>query len=488
MFATLALRAVSAAVMLVASTTISIAADTRVALVIGNSDYRHTAKLDNPRNDAADLAAALKSLGFAVIHGTDLDKDGMDRHLQGFARALVGAEVGLFFYAGHGLQVGGQNYLVPVDAELSSVTALDFEMVRLDVIQRLMEREAKSNVVMLDACRDNPLSRNLARAMGMRSASIGRGLAAAESGVGTLISFSTQPGNVALDGAGRNSPYASALLKHISSKGEDLSSVLIKVRNDVMSATQDRQVPWEHTALRSKLFFAGLSSVSHTVAPPVPPQGVVGAGPFDGVWEVSTTHNQFCPIKSNSFHIVIEGAVVRFGNFTGRIAADGQYDLITPGKANPDSRVQHTGRLSGKTGSGSMQTINHKCAGTEVVRRVERVGLSPPASASTDSSFDGDWQITWTNNQHCANAARTLNLKIENGRVHQAYRDPGSVDAGGNFAFITESGRSPGRLFRNVGRLTGDAGTGKMEPISGQKCAGTLVLRRLEPAAITKAP
>ncbi len=128
-------------------------------------------------------------------------------------------------------------------------------MVRLDLVQRTMERETKTNVIFLDACRDNPLARNLARALGTRSMEIGRGLAAAESGVGTLISFSTQPGNVALDGEGRNSPFAKALSQHLLAKGEDVSTILIKVRNDVMAETRDRQVPWEHTALRAKLFF-----------------------------------------------------------------------------------------------------------------------------------------------------------------------------------------------------------------------------------------
>jgi uncharacterized caspase-like protein len=222
-------------------------ADKRVALVIGNSAYQHTPKLANPRNDATDVAGALKALGFQVIDGFDLEKAAFERKVRDFATALQGAEVGLFFYAGHGLQVAGQNYLVPIDAELTTATALEFEMVRVDVVHRIMERQASTNVLFLDACRDNPLARNLARAMGTRSADIGRGLAAVESGVGTLISFSTQPGNVALDGAGRNSPFAGALVKHMSTPGDDLSAILIAVRNDVMQATQRKQVPWEHS-------------------------------------------------------------------------------------------------------------------------------------------------------------------------------------------------------------------------------------------------
>jgi len=172
-------------------------AEKRIALVIGNSAYRHTPVLANPYNDATDMVAALKKLGFQVIDGFDLDKASLDRKIRDFAGALQGADVGVFFYAGHGLQVAGQNYLVPIDAKAEAASALDFEMVRLDLVHRIMEREAPTNIIFLDACRDNPLSRNLARALGTRTTDVGRGLAPVESGSGTLISFSPQPGNVA---------------------------------------------------------------------------------------------------------------------------------------------------------------------------------------------------------------------------------------------------------------------------------------------------
>ncbi len=227
----------------------------RVALVIGNGAYANAPTLANPKNDAQDMAAALKALGFTVILGTDLDKRAMDRKILEFAGALSGAEAGVFHYSGHGLQVAGVNYLVPVDASLENAAALDFEAVRLDLVQRTMERETKTNILFLDACRNNPLTRNLARALGTRSTDIGRGLASMESGAGTLISFSTQPGNVALDGEGRNSPYSGPLIKAISAPGEDVLSMLTGVRNAVMAATGDRQVPWDNNALRAKFYF-----------------------------------------------------------------------------------------------------------------------------------------------------------------------------------------------------------------------------------------
>jgi uncharacterized caspase-like protein len=227
----------------------------RVALVIGNSAYRYTPKLENPKNDATDIGAALKKLGFEVIEGFDLDKAGFERKIRDFAAALKGAEVGVFFYAGHGLLVSDQNYLMPVDAQLSTVSALDFEMVRLDLVHRTMEREAQTSILFFDACRNNPLARNLARAMGTRSAEIGLGLAPVRSGIGTLISFSTEPGKVALDGRGRNSPFAGALVRQLGTSNDDLSTILIAVRNDVMKETDRKQVPWEHSALTGRFFF-----------------------------------------------------------------------------------------------------------------------------------------------------------------------------------------------------------------------------------------
>jgi uncharacterized caspase-like protein len=230
-------------------------AQKRVALIVGNSANQHTAELPNPRNDAADMAAALRVLGFQVIEGFDVDKVAFDRKVRDFAVALKGADSGLFFYAGHGLQVGGQNYLFPTDARTETIDALDFEMVRADVVQRIMEQSTNTNILFIDACRNNPLGRNLARAMGTRSAPIERGLRGMESGIGTLISFSTAPNTVAADGEGRNSPYTSALVRHISRSNEDLAGILVAVRIEVIKATQNAQVPWEHSALIGRYYF-----------------------------------------------------------------------------------------------------------------------------------------------------------------------------------------------------------------------------------------
>jgi uncharacterized caspase-like protein len=194
-------------------------AEKRVALVVGNAAYANAGTLANPVNDAKDVAARLKETGFSVVLGLDLNKSAFDAKVREFAGALEAADAAILFYAGHGLQVSGQNYLVPVDAKLARERDLDFEAVKLDFILKQMElgRETKTNIVFLDACRDNPLSRSLARTMGTRSASIGQGLAQVDAGVGTFISYSTQPGNVALDvhgGAGQ-APQGAGTQPHL---------------------------------------------------------------------------------------------------------------------------------------------------------------------------------------------------------------------------------------------------------------------------------
>lgn len=232
-------------------------ADKRLALVIGNGNYKHAGTLANPRNDASDVQAALKVFGFKVILGLDLDRKEMDAKIREFARALSDADTAVLFYAGHGLQVAGQNYLIPIDAKLESERDLEFEAVRVEMIMRQLEleREAKTSIVFLDACRNNPLSRNLARSMGTRGASVGQGLAQIDAGVGSFIAFSTQPGNVALDGSGRNSPFAAALTKRMKEGGRNLNTLMIEVRKDVLAATGGKQVPWDHSALTGDFYF-----------------------------------------------------------------------------------------------------------------------------------------------------------------------------------------------------------------------------------------
>lgn len=231
------------------------AAEKRVALVIGNSSYENAAPLKNPVNDATDISEKLKTLGFDVVVGTDLDQTEMRRAVKEFSYKLEGADTAMFFYAGHAVQVGKTNYLAPIDTDLKQERDLDFETISLDFVHRQMERSAKTNLLFLDACRDNPLTRQLVRASRSQG-SDGQGLARLDtSGEGTLIVYATQPDNVALDGDGRNSPFTSALLNHIERPNIEISSLMTDVRREVYEKTNEKQLPWTNSSLLGQFFF-----------------------------------------------------------------------------------------------------------------------------------------------------------------------------------------------------------------------------------------
>jgi hypothetical protein len=262
---------------LLLSLTAPVRAADRVALVIGNGNYANANKLKNPPNDAEDLAAALRKIGFDVVEGRDLDRRGMEEKLKLFARKLDSAKIALFFYAGHGLQVSGKNYLMPIDAKLEYPKDLAFEAIELGQILEQMDAANAANIVILDACRDNPLARTLSGALGAtRSGAVGRGLAKdIISGDGTMIVYSTQPENVALDGDGRNSPYAAALLKHLPTPGLEVGTLMRRVRLDVVASTQRKQVPWDSNSLLNEVLLvpaaAGETQVAAIGAAPIAP-------------------------------------------------------------------------------------------------------------------------------------------------------------------------------------------------------------------------
>ncbi|POF29275.1 caspase family protein [Roseibium marinum] len=231
----------------------------RIALVIGNGAYEHTVQLPNPANDAELMATKLRGLGFDVVAGQDQTYSDMRRTVMEFAKKAYGAEIALLFYAGHGMQIGGQNLLVPIDAKIEDETSLDFETISVDFILRQMSKDVKVQMVFLDACRDNPLARTLARRMGpSRSGNVGAGLAEIKvqetGGEGSVIAFATSPGDVALDGEGANSPFTSALIRHIDTPNVSIQTVMTRVTGDVFDETEKRQRPWVNASLIGEVF------------------------------------------------------------------------------------------------------------------------------------------------------------------------------------------------------------------------------------------
>lgn len=219
----------------------------RVALVIGNSGYKSVSALQNPANDSADIALALEALSFEVERASDLTFDEMRQSLRAFSKKAANSDVALVFYAGHGIEVDGQNYLIPVDAQLERADDVDFEALPLNLVMGALNGARKLKLVLLDACRNNPFLAGMKTAGGQRA--IGRGLARVEPAVGTLVGFAAKEGTTASDGEGRNSPYTKALLEHLNKPGLEINLLFRKVRDSVLAQTRGQQEPFTYGSL-----------------------------------------------------------------------------------------------------------------------------------------------------------------------------------------------------------------------------------------------
>jgi hypothetical protein len=220
------------------------------ALVIGNSDYPDGNELRNPVNDAADLGAKLKRYGFSVTIALDCTHKEMDRHLKTFRTLLETHEVALFFFAGHGVQIEGVNYLLAVDTDVETENDAKHSSLSLDkVVDAMANSTASTRIIILDACRTNPWERKWHRSPGVR------GLASVYAPKGTIIGFATSPGEVAHDGAGRNGTYTAGLLEHIDAPDCSIEMMFKRVRNTVAAASKGKQTSWEHTSLSGEFYF-----------------------------------------------------------------------------------------------------------------------------------------------------------------------------------------------------------------------------------------
>lgn len=240
------------------------AAEPRLALVVGNSNYGGgLGKLPNPANDAALMASTLSKLGFKVTRIIDADQKQMKRAISDFGSALQAAgpdAAGLFFYAGHGVQVAGENYLIPLHAEIAKEADVELEAVPASWVLKQMEFAGNGlNILILDACRNNPLSRSV------RSAT--RGLARMDAPKGSFIAYSTAPGETAADGAGKNSPYTTALVKAMTTPGVGIEETFRNARVDVLKSTGQQQIPWESSSLTGAFYFQPGAAAKTAAAP-----------------------------------------------------------------------------------------------------------------------------------------------------------------------------------------------------------------------------
>ncbi|UVO27479.1 caspase family protein [Bradyrhizobium arachidis] len=263
------IAAISVAAFLVSANAAS--ADKRVAFVVGNAAYKNVPQLPNPAIDSKSMARVLRNVGFEVVEGANLTRDAMTAKLLEFGKKSEGADVAVFFYAGHGIAVNGINYLLPIDADLKS--EMDVKLgaaINVDVTLDQTMADAKVKLVFLDACRDNPFAAKIRSAKATRTVSVQTGLAEMKSGEGTLIAFATGPGQTALDGeAGTNSPFTRALVANIAQPGVEIQQAMTKVRAQVSDETSKGQLPWGHTNLTGNVYLnpVGVPATAETSNP-----------------------------------------------------------------------------------------------------------------------------------------------------------------------------------------------------------------------------
>jgi uncharacterized caspase-like protein len=259
-------------------------ANKRVALVIGNSNYQHAVTLPNPVNDSKLMADTLRKAGFTVVEGFDLDKTGMGKLLDQFTEAAYDADTAVVYYAGHGLQVDGHNYLIPIDAALEKPAQLQTRTIPVEDVLAALPPDPAVGVVILDACRDNPLARTLAAAL-PKSRSMGAGLAPVQANGlshdagGLLIAYATDPGAVAYDGSSDHSPYTTALAHNLTTPGLEIQSALTRVRAEVSTETAGAQRPWHNASLAREVYLGGPAPVQPAAASQQPAAGSGGESP-----------------------------------------------------------------------------------------------------------------------------------------------------------------------------------------------------------------
>ncbi|UPJ30194.1 caspase family protein [Bradyrhizobium sp. CW1] len=354
-------------------------AETRVALVIGNGAYASTAQLPNPSHDAEDVAASLKRSGFEVLQGIDLRQADMQDLTIRFARAASKADVAMFYYSGHAMQYNGVNYLMPVDAVLSDEADLK-RFVRVDDIVNDLQQAKNLRILILDSCRDNPLAETLKRSAGMtRGASIGRGLSKVEAPRGTIVSFSTQSGQTAADGSGRNSPYTTAFLKHIE-EPQEIGEVFRDISSDVYDSSGKTQLPELSLSIIGKFYLNG--PVSVTVAPAAP-QAAPRAD----------------PCAAAEAHWKAADGIGTLGAFEDHLARFPNCIFATLAKARIEGLKQ-------------------------------KVALAPSGNGRSGGSkdFDGSWDVTLNclATGKAQGFTRPLVATVTNGVLHAEAQDPGN--------------------------------------------------------------
>lgn len=321
----------------------------RVALVIGNGAYRNVPALLNPPNDASDIAAALKRLGFSTSLVTNASFDEMRRGLIALGRDAAGADMAIVSFAGHGMELNGENWLIPIDAELKRDTDAANEAISLQSVMSQVSNTTSLGLVILDACRNNPFAAKMSRSLATRAAP-SRGLGRIEPIGNVLVAYAARDSTTALDGDARNSPFAAALLRNIEAPGVEVTFMFRNVRDDVMEATRNEQQPFVYGSLsRKAIYLAGRpSGGAHEALPVVPLPAVVSPVPSR-----APTSSTIDPALVGTWDIMVPSSRGP-SRWIWQIMADGTYKFHAEPRR---SASPHEGTMTAANGQWTLRAL-----------------------------------------------------------------------------------------------------------------------------------
>jgi hypothetical protein len=453
-------------------------ADKRVALVIGNGAYQHTPALINPKNDAEAIDKKLRELGFATILATDLDRTGMNDALDRFSRTVGGADIALVYYSGHGMQFAGTNYLLPVDVRLENAEDVNrFRLMPLYDLFDVLQHAPGARIVILDACRNNPVEDDLKRRVasirgGNRDAFMTRGLSRVEAN-GLIVAYATQANDVAADGTGNNSPFATALLDNLAMPNIDVRQMLFNVQDEVDRLTNGKQRPELSISLVGKFKLKVTVSGREDTATAQDNKEkktdkenkeVVAIPPLDPAaqaWAVT---------RETKSQAVLGDFIRQFGTTVYGSMARARLEEL---KKTQVAVVPPPAHIAPPPRSASMAPP--PSGALPSTGGATPMGHAPTSDAG--SAFDGVWEFEGSGGKHCA--IKTIKfprfisggvISIGNGKII------GSIAKDGRFHF-----EGPSRANKNItvvsqGTIKGETGEGSYMGV-GTRCRGTYQIR-----------
>jgi hypothetical protein len=416
-------------------------AEKRIALVIGNSQYRSAPQLSNPVPDATAIADLLKGAGFDSVQlKLDLDIVQLRRAVSDFADLAASSDIAVVYYAGHGMEIDGVNYLIPVDAKLVRDFDVEDEALSLERVLRVIEPARHLRLVILDACRENPFLKTMKRSIAARA--VGRGLARVEPTTSdTLIAFAAKAGSVALDGAGANSPFTTALLKHIATPGLDLRIAFGQVRDDVLSMTQHGQEPFVYGSLGGDV--VSLVNAATTPAPGAPEARAPVDDPAQA-WTVA---------KDSSDKAVLEAFIRRYGNSFFADLARARVRDLEARRTNDDQSKSRVAVAPSNPPS----------------------DLPATAPSAGPAAFDGEWSITGRGGPGCPLKSWQGMMTIKGNGLRTGRGGAGHISADGRFEYSQPGALRPGLMVSYFGQLGNNEGSGIYW---ARACRGSMALKR----------